>query len=70
MTASASKSLQPFGGFGKPGEEFARGKGLAKCQTETAGAVESTVPPVGVSQSRSRGPRCCSGVAELLSLGR
>jgi len=79
---ASNQSLQPFEGFGKPGEvrwlrsstinsrekpiartgvPFARGKGFACCETETAGVVESTVPPVGVGSWRSQ--RCREMVA-------
>src|SRR5690349_12552661 len=61
----AKHALQRFEGFGKPGEEFASGKGLGKYQTETAGAGESTAP-------RPSRPGCNRGVprAGSLSLGR
>ena len=39
---------------------------VARCETETAGAVESTVPPVGVGSPALRDkPLRCSGVAKL-----
>ena len=41
---TANEALQRFEGIGKPGEAFAKGKGLVNHQTETAGAVDSTTP--------------------------
>ena len=43
-TQLADHALQRFDGFGKPGEGFTGGKGLANSQTELAGASEPTVP--------------------------
>ena len=37
-------ALQRLEQFGKLRREFAEGKGIAGCDTETAGAVESTAP--------------------------
>ena len=58
-------ALQRLEQCGKLRKEFADGKGIAGCDTETAGAVESTAP----RPSR----HCCNrGVswAGSLSLGR
>ena len=39
-----NQALQRLEQFGKLRKEFAAGKGIAGCDTETAGAVESTTP--------------------------
>jgi len=63
-------ALQRFGGFGKPGEGFAGGKGFARSETELAGASEPTVSAAGaVSSSRTAGLSSRS-VPPSLSLGR
>ena len=49
--SSANHALQRLEPFGKWRKDFAGSKGFARCETETAGAVESTVPPVGAGIS-------------------
>ena len=58
-------ALQRFDEFGKPGEGFAAGKGLANSQTERVGTREPTAPRPSRGGCNPRLPRAGS-----LSLGR
>ena len=65
MNGWRNHAPQRFDRLGNPGAEFTTGKGLAKRQTELAGASEPTVP-----RRERRGCHHCIPRAKSLNLGR
>jgi hypothetical protein len=63
--ATPNHALLRLEQFGKLRKEFAGGKGFVDCETETAGAVESTAPRPSRCGCNPRVPR-----ARSISLGR